>query len=180
PLDLGAGEIGVDDQASGLANVVFHAVTLELIANRRALAALPDDGVVDWPAGDSVPDDGGFALVGGADRGDLLVGNSGLSQRLDEYAALGSPDFHGIVLDPAWLRIDLRKFALGNADHVRVAVQHDGSRAGGALVERDDELFIVLIAHGDDSLMSSLGCSSRSEEHTSELQSRENIGCRLL
>src|SRR5690606_19852092 len=137
-LDLGAGEVGVDDQASGLANVVFHAVTLELIANRRALAALPDDGVVDRPAGDSVPDDGGFALVGDANRGDLLVGNAGLSQRLDEHTALGSPDFHGIVLDPAWLRIDLRKFSLGNADHVGIAVQHDGSRAGGALVERDD------------------------------------------
>ncbi len=151
PLDLGAGEVGVDHQSGGLADVVFHAVALELVADRRALAALPDDGVVDRTAGYLVPDDGGLALVGDADGGHLLVGDAGLGQGFDEHAALGRPDFHGVMLDPARLRVDLRELALGDGHHVGVAVQHDGAGTGGALVEGDDEL-LVLVAHGDVSL----------------------------
>ena len=157
PLDLGAGEVRVDDQAGGLANVILHAVTLELVADRRALAALPDDGVVDRPACDLVPDDGGFALVSDADGGNLFIGDPGLGQRFDEHAALGRPDFHGIMLDPAWLRVDLCKFALSDGHHVGVAVEHDGAGAGGALVKGDDELLVVLVAHGVDSLTSFVG-----------------------
>ncbi len=148
PLDLGAGEIGVDHQAGGLADVIVHAVALELVADRRALAALPDDGVVDRPAADLVPDDGGLTLVGDADRRHLLVADAGLGQGFDEHAALGRPDFHRIVLDPARLRIDLRELALGDGHHVGVAVQHDGAGAGGALVEGYDVL-LVRVAHGD-------------------------------
>src|SRR5690606_8650723 len=149
PLDLGAGEIGVDHQPGGLADVLFHAVTLELIADRRALAALPDDGVVDRATGDPVPDDGGLALVGDADGRDLLVGDAGLGQGLDEHGALSGPDFHGVMLDPTGLRVDLREFALGDGDHVGVAVQHDGTGTGGALVEGDDELLVVRVAHDE-------------------------------
>src|SRR5690606_12629568 len=58
PLELGPGEIGIDDQPRGFTDMVEHAVALELLADRRALAALPDDGVMDRPTAGLVPDNG--------------------------------------------------------------------------------------------------------------------------
>src|SRR5690606_36052641 len=104
--------IGIDDQPRGFTDMVEHAVAFKLFADCRALAALPDDGVVDRSTAGLVPDDGGFALIGNTDGGHLIVADTSLSQRLDKHGALGRPDFHGIVLDPARLRIDLSEFTL--------------------------------------------------------------------
>ena len=49
-----------------------QAVALHLVAEAGGAAVLPDDGVADRLAGLAVPDDGGFALVGDADGGDVL------------------------------------------------------------------------------------------------------------
>ena len=47
------------------------ALCFELLAESGGAAILPDDGVVDGLAGCAVPDDGGFALVGDADGGNV-------------------------------------------------------------------------------------------------------------
>ena len=105
---------------------------------------MPDDGVVDRFAAVFFPDDGRFALVGDADGGDFFRANAGGFQHFAGDAALGSPDFHRIVLDPARFRVDLGEFLLCNADTLAGLVEEDGAGAGGALVEGED----VLFAHG--------------------------------
>ncbi len=55
-----------------MTDVLFQAVALELLADVGSAAALPNDGVVNRLAGLFFPDDGGFALVGDADAGDLI------------------------------------------------------------------------------------------------------------
>ena len=67
--DLGAGEIGVDDEARLVAERLFVAVGLEAIAQAGRHAALPDDGVGDRFAARSFPEDRRFPLVGDADGG---------------------------------------------------------------------------------------------------------------
>ena len=52
----------------------------ELLAESGGAAILPDDGVVDGLAGGAVPDDGGFALVGDADGGDVAGLHSALAK----------------------------------------------------------------------------------------------------
>ena len=47
PHELGAGEIGIEDEARLLADRVGEAQGLELLADLGGAAALPDDGVVD-------------------------------------------------------------------------------------------------------------------------------------
>src|SRR5690606_28837809 len=49
-----------------------------------------------------------------------------------------------------------------------------------ALCERAQPHQATLVPDGDDQLTSDHGFDFRSEEHTSELQSRENLVCRLL
>ncbi len=123
PLELGAGEVRVGNQAGGVADVLLVTIALELLADFGAAAALPDDRVVDRAAGGLVPDHGGFALVGDADGRDLVVMQAGLRQGLDHHGALGGEDFHRVMLDPTGLRVMLCEFALGGADHVRVTVE---------------------------------------------------------
>lgn len=149
PLQFGAGEVRVGDQAGGVADVVFQAIALELLADFGAAAALPDDGVVDRPAGGLVPDHGGFALVGDADGGDLVMVQAGLRQGLDHHRALGGEDFHRVVFDPAGLRVMLGEFALGGAHDVGVAIENDRAGAGRTLIEGNDVVLILNVGHVD-------------------------------
>ena len=83
PVDLRAGEIGVDDEASLGAEGIGQALGLERVAVFARPAALPDDGVVDRLAGDLIPDDRGLALVGDADGGDVGGSRADLLHGLD-------------------------------------------------------------------------------------------------
>ena len=60
---------------------------------------------------------------------DLIGVDIRFGQRFDQRRALGSPDFHRVVFDPAWLRINLFKFSLGDADDIGYPkpgwVEHD-------------------------------------------------------
>ena len=79
PLHFGAGEVRVNHQAGGLADVFFHAVALELLADLGGTAALPDDSVINRLAGFTLPDDGGFTLVGDTDRRDFIGADIGFA-----------------------------------------------------------------------------------------------------
>ena len=45
------------------------------------------------------------------------------------------------MLDPAGLRKILLEFTLRHAAHLAACIEKDGARAGGALVEGENELF---------------------------------------
>ncbi|MNE07105.1 hypothetical protein D3C80_997120 [compost metagenome] len=112
PLHFGAGEVRVNHQAGGAANVLFHAVALELFADVRGTATLPDDGVINRFAGFAFPDNRRFTLVGDTNCGNFVGADVGFRQHFDQCGALGRPDLHRVVLYPAWLRINLFEFAL--------------------------------------------------------------------
>ncbi|MNF54695.1 hypothetical protein D3C84_361310 [compost metagenome] len=147
PLELGAGEIRVGDQPRGLADVILQAVAFELFADFRAAPALPDDGVVDRPAAEFVPDHGGLALVGDADGRHLVMVQAGLCQCLDHGRALGGKDFHGVVLDPPCLGVVLGELTLRGADNVGIAIENDGPRTGRALVQGNDVVLVLGVCH---------------------------------
>src|SRR4029079_14893509 len=85
------------------------------------------------------PHHGGLALVGDADRGDILGGGAGLLQRLAADRHRRGPDVLGLVLDPAGGRKMLRKLLLRGGGDRDVAAEHDGARGGGALIDGQDE-----------------------------------------
>src|SRR5206468_9417684 len=88
PCDLGATEIGVDDQAGAFANQALRAHITQFLAERGSAAVLPDDRVVNRLAGLPVPHDRGLALVGAADRHHVLERDIALSQRFPRTFAL--------------------------------------------------------------------------------------------
>ena len=139
PLDFGRGKIGVEDEAGFVADKIFEAVVFEGEASVGGAAALPDDCVVDGASGAAVPDDDGFALVGEGDGGDGGRGCAGEGEDVADGCALGFPDGVGVVLDPAGARVELGEFPLGGGAWGEGAIEEDGARAGGSLVEGEDE-----------------------------------------
>ncbi|MNS94993.1 hypothetical protein D3C72_1292310 [compost metagenome] len=135
PGQLGAREVGVHDQAGARLQEVAVAVLPQLVAQGGGAAVLPDDGAGQRAAGGAFPDDGGFALVGDADGGQVGGCRAGIAQRFARHVELAVPDFVGIVLDPARAGIVLAEFTLADAAHDAFAVEHDGPGAGRALVQ---------------------------------------------
>src|SRR5690606_24291398 len=76
---------------------------------------------------------------------DVGGGGAGVAQGLACRFQLRCPDLHRVVLDPAGLRIVLAELALGQPAHLAVAVEQDGPRTGGALVQGQD---VVVFLHG--------------------------------
>ena len=133
PADLGAGEIGVDEQSRGGDDALLQSLPLQLLAQLRRPTALPDDGVIHRLAGGLIPNNGGLPLVGDADAGDAALRQppDGLRRR----QTLRVPDGHGVVLHPARLRIDLGKGVLGLGGDLPRPVKYDGTGAGSPLIQ---------------------------------------------
>ena len=147
PAELGAAEVGIDQQAGLLPNHFLTASGLQLIAKLCRPPALPHDGVIDRHARFLIPDHGGFPLVGNADGLDICIGTVNFQQRLLGHPHLGRPDLHGIVFHPAVARINLREFLLGHADHLALLIVNNTSRARGALIQRHHVLTHNLPPH---------------------------------
>ncbi len=138
PGDLGGGEIRIEQQPGLVADGRRFARRPQRGAVLRGAAVLPDDGVVDRPAGRALPDDRGLALVGDADGGHILGREPGLGHGVAHRRDDARPDLLRIVLDPAGLRIDLPQLLLGARDRRERAIEHDGARRGRALIDGDD------------------------------------------
>ncbi len=135
PGDLGAGEIGIDDQAGLGRNRRLVAFALEFGADIGGAAVLPDDGAVHGLAGGAVPHHGGLALVGDADRGDVFCLQARLFQRVAADHHGRGPDVFRLMLDPAGRRKMLREFLLRGGGDGNIAAKHDGARGCGALID---------------------------------------------
>src|SRR5919112_3759237 len=101
---------------------------LESSADISGAAILPDDGAMNSLAGGAVPHDSGLALIGDADRGDILCCQIGFLQCLAAGRDRGAPDVVGLVLDPARRRKMLREFSLSDCRDRNVAAKHNGAR----------------------------------------------------
>ena len=140
PLDLAAGEVGRRRQARLLPNGVAVTVALEGAGDAVGAGVLPDDGVVVRPAGVPVPHDGGLALVGDAQGGEVGGLQGRLVQRALHDRGRALPDLDRVVLDPARLRQDLLVLELVLGHLVAVVVEDHETGARRALVDRSDEV----------------------------------------
>ncbi len=138
PTNLAGREIRIDEQARFFLHERTRAVGLQLFAELRGPAILPDDRVMNRVAGGAVPDDRGLALVGDPDSRDLARFESRAAERLDGHADLRRPDFLRVVLDPPGLRKDLLEFFLRDRFDGAVAIEHDGAGTRGPLVEGEE------------------------------------------
>ena len=137
PGDFGRREIGIEQQAGALGHERLTSALLEFGAKRRRAAVLPDDRIVDRPAGRPAPNERRFALVGDPEPGERARLKAGPGQSLPRCREGGSPERFRIMLDPARLRKDLRELLLRHGDERGVRPKNDRARRGRALV--DDE-----------------------------------------
>src|SRR5438105_6455887 len=138
PADFWTGEVRREWQTCLVAKAVLACITRQFVDDLIRAGVLPDDGVVDRPAGATVPHDGGLALVGDAHRGDLVAPQSARVERGADDRLRALPDLYGVVLDPSRTRIDLGVLLLGAGDDLAGVIEDHASSAGGALVDRRD------------------------------------------
>jgi hypothetical protein len=130
---------GIEQETGAGAEERLEFFLFQLGAKRRRAAVLPDDGGRERLAGGAVPEQGGLALVGEADGGDVVAGEAGVAQREFGRAACGLPQIARVVFDPAGAGKMLREFLLGAGARPAAMVEDDGTRGRGALVERQNE-----------------------------------------
>jgi len=139
PFQLGSGKIGIKQQ-TGPGRDLAAPILAEGRAAGSGAPVLPHNGVVKRPSRGAVPQDGGFALVGDADAGDLM----GLHARQGgaAYGQAGLPYLARIMLDPAIGRIDLPQrqgMAGDDAGTDTGDVEQHGAGRGRALVDGEQE-----------------------------------------
>jgi hypothetical protein len=108
------------------------------LADVGGAAILPDDGIVDRPAGAAVPDHHGFPLIGDADCRDVGRGQAAIADRLARGREDGGPDLLRVVLDPARPGVDLGEFLLRRGHRGGRRVEHDGTGGGRSLIDDED------------------------------------------
>src|SRR5690606_34494965 len=126
PGYLGAGEVRIEDEAGLAGDLRLHAFALQRGAVLGGAAVLPDDCLVDRPAGLAVPHHGGLALVGDADTGNVAGGDLRLRPRAAAGLERRAPEILRVVLDPSRAREMLRKLLLRRSDDAVIGVEQDG------------------------------------------------------
>ena len=138
PLDLAPREVGINHQAGACPHRGLPFPRLERVADPRRPSALPHDGVADRLPGGAIPQDGGLALVGDPDGGDLRSLHSRGGDRFPCHGKLAFPDLQRVVFHPAGLGVDLPDLALSQRDNPGLPVEQDGPRARGALIQSEN------------------------------------------
>src|SRR5439155_9083294 len=82
PAQLGAGEVGVEDEARLLAHAGLEAALFQLLAARRRAAVLPDESSMPGAARAAAPEDRRLALVRDAERPDVAAARARPPARL--------------------------------------------------------------------------------------------------
>ena len=154
PRNLGTREIGVEPQSRLFGHRGFDTVILLRLAVVRCAAILPDNGIEHGFARFPVPDHGRLTLIRDADRRDIRRRRAGLLHRALRDRGDALPDSLGIVLDPAGLRVYLRKLLLFTRDDIGVVVVDDSAAAAGALVDGKQKFS----SHDDSGLTLNSGC----------------------
>jgi hypothetical protein len=153
----------------------FEAITQRLpgvaqgCAVRRGATVLPDDGVVDRLPGIPAPYDGGFALVGDADRRHPRHIAAGRRQRLAQHRRAVDVNFLRVMLDPAAGGKILRQIAPCGGTHRQIGCcKGDGPGRGGALVESKDQILGHALVF-PDVFAASLRQAGASDQHRMRL-----------
>ena len=112
PAQFSGRKVGVDQQAGELGYLVFVAGGFQLSTEVGGAAVLPNDSPVQQLARFGVPEQGGFALIGNTDPGNLLGADTGLLEYLTANRQGAIPDVFAVVLYPAVLWKVLSKLLL--------------------------------------------------------------------
>jgi hypothetical protein len=137
PDDLGAGEICGQRKPDVLLESLDSAVLREAFDDVLRAGVLPDDGVVHRLARVPVPDDRGLALIGDADRGDVVTGEVCLREGLADDLSGVAPDLSRVVFDPPGPGEDLLMLQLAGRDDRARLVEDDRPAARRALIDRE-------------------------------------------
>jgi len=140
PADFQRAEIGGERQPGLGAEAAGAALARELGDVLVHARILPDQRVGQRLAGLAIPQDGGLALVGDAQRRQVAGVQAALRHGLGDHLAGPQPDLVRIVLHPSGLRIDLPVLPLRAGDDSPGAVEDQKARAGGALIDRSNEV----------------------------------------
>ena len=116
-------------------------VSFELSAVVGCASILPNDGIVERFARVAVPHEGGFALIGDAQRGNGVGAKACCLQHFRKGGALTGPDFSWIVFDPTRLGVDLLECLLGSGYDLAGVIEEYGSGARGSLVQGENVVF---------------------------------------
>src|SRR5581483_2450564 len=117
----------------------LKALVLQSRAEIGGTAILPDDGAMNGLAGGAIPHQRRLALVGDADRGDVLCREARLLQRLAADRNRRIPDVLRVVLHPTGSRKMLRKLGLRDGCDRKVGAKHHRARRRGALIDGEHE-----------------------------------------
>src|SRR5262249_17486779 len=131
----GRREVGGRQQAGPLPDQWLQTLVDELLADIGGPGVLPDDRVGERLAGRSLPDQRGLALIGHADRGQLVGAETSLAQSGRNHLLGRLPDLHRVMFDPAWRWIDLAMLAVGRAQGPAVTAEDNESGPGRPLVD---------------------------------------------
>jgi len=137
PADLGAGKISVYNEACFFFDCFIKPFCFDTVTVLSGTAALPDYGVIHRLAGSFIPYYRGFPLVGNPDSRHISRGNTPPGPYLGQNPQLRRPNFHRIMLNPAWFWEDLGKFLLSNMDDVTLFVEDYRAGTCCSLVYRD-------------------------------------------
>ena len=142
PRDLRRAEVRVDDEPRLFAHARDGArVRLERLAHGGRAPALPDDREVDGPPRRPVPDERRLALVGDPDRREVVAADLRGLEGAGHACLDARPDLGGVVRDPPWLRVVLRKLRRRAADGLsRRHLDDESRRAGRPLVDCEQVL----------------------------------------
>ena len=131
PLELRGREIRIEGQPGSLERHALGSLGLQPLCRGLGAVVLPDDGIAQRLPAVRIPGDHGLALIRDPDcRGAF---------RRPQAAHDAGEQLAPIVLDPARPRIDLAVLHCAKRNKLTVRGQAVGLRAGGALVDTDDE-----------------------------------------
>ncbi len=134
PFCFHTGEVGRQGQTNLGGVFVLTAFFGEFVADQVSAGILPDDGVVNGFASGFFPDNGGFALVGDADRGDFLDIDVEFFQSAFDNVLSSLPNLKGIVFYPTGFRVNLFVFFLIIAYYCALVVKNHKAGAGSTLI----------------------------------------------
>ena len=136
PGEFTAREIGVEHQSCLALDGGLGALLPEPFAEIRGAPTLPDDSVIQGLAGLTIPEGGGFPLIGDTDGRNLIgLAVLALHHRADTFED-GGPDFFGVVFYPAGPRIDLREFVVDCGTELAGLIDQGDGATRRALIYR--------------------------------------------
>ena len=135
PANLRPGKISIYDQSGFSLNRIGLPGLFQFTAKIGRSSVLPDDGIADRFSGGTVPNHRGLPLVGNAYTGNIGSSSAYFLERLTSNSQLGTPDFLGVVLDPAGFGKDLLELLLSQGSDGALSVKNDGARTGRPLIE---------------------------------------------